>query len=136
MTFREKLAQEHPQNIGAQYGGCCHGCPSDYGYTEIRPCANGPASCEDCWNREIPEQEKQPEAPDMVNKPPHYTAGGIECIDAIGAALSSHRDPLGAWLTGQVIKYLWRWPLKNGVEDLKKAKFYLDRLIQREEAAE
>lgn len=34
-----------------------------------------------------------------------------------------------AWLTGQVLKYMWRWPLKNGLEDLKKARFYLDRLI-------
>lgn len=34
-----------------------------------------------------------------------------------------------AWLTGQVLKYMWRWPLKNGKEDLRKARFYLDRLI-------
>ena len=66
---------------------------------------------------------------DPVNHPAHYTAGGIECIDAIAAALTCQRDPMCAWLTGQVLKYLWRWPLKNGVEDLKKARFYLDRLI-------
>ena len=66
---------------------------------------------------------------DPVNHPSHYTAGGIECIDAIAAALSCHWDPVYAWLTGQCIKYLWRWPLKNGIEDLKKARFYLDRLI-------
>ena len=67
---------------------------------------------------------------DPVNHPSHYTAGGIECIDAIAAALTSHADPMDAWLTGNIIKYLWRWPMKNGVEDLKKAKFYLDRLIE------
>lgn len=66
---------------------------------------------------------------DVVNHPSHYTAGGIECIDAIKAALECHEDPVGAWLTGQCIKYLWRWPLKNGLEDLKKCRFYLDRLI-------
>lgn len=55
---------------------------------------------------------------------------GIECIDAIKAALECHEDPIGAWLTGQCIKYLWRWPLKNGLEDLKKCRFYLDRLIE------
>ena len=66
---------------------------------------------------------------DPVNHPSHYTAGGIECIDAIGAALTCQKDPMHAWLTGQCLKYLWRWPLKNGIEDLKKARFYLDRLI-------
>lgn len=67
---------------------------------------------------------------DPVNHPSHYTAGGIECIDAIAAALGAHHDPVAAWLTGQCLKYLWRWPLKNGVEDLKKTRFYLDRLIE------
>lgn len=66
---------------------------------------------------------------DSVNHPAHYTAGGIECIDAIAAALTCQTDPMHAWLTGQVLKYMWRWPLKNGLEDLKKARFYLDRLI-------
>lgn len=66
---------------------------------------------------------------DNVNHPAHYTAGGIECIDAIAAALTCQTDPMHAWLTGQVLKYIWRWPLKNGLEDLKKAHFYLDRLI-------
>lgn len=66
---------------------------------------------------------------DSVNHPAHYTAGGIECIDAIAAALTCQTDPMHAWLTGQVLKYLWRWPMKNGLEDLKKARFYLDRLI-------
>lgn len=64
-----------------------------------------------------------------VNHPAHYTAGGIECIDAIAAALTCQKDPMQAWLTGQVLKYIWRWPLKNGKEDLRKARFYLDRLI-------
>lgn len=67
---------------------------------------------------------------DPVNHPAHYTAGGIECIDAIAAALTSQNDPMAAWLTGQCLKYLWRWPLKNGLEDLKKTRFYLDRLIK------
>ena len=67
---------------------------------------------------------------DPVNHPAHYTAGGIECIDAIAAALTAQNDPMAAWLTGQCLKYLWRWPLKNGLEDLKKTRFYLDRLIK------
>lgn len=66
---------------------------------------------------------------DMVNHPSHYTAGGVECIDAIKAALACHAEPYRAFLTGQAIKYLWRWPAKNGAEDLKKARWYLERLI-------
>ena len=66
---------------------------------------------------------------DNANHPAHYTAGGIECIDAIAAALTCQKDPMQAWLTGQVLKYMWRWPLKNDKEDLRKARFYLDRLI-------
>jgi hypothetical protein len=66
--------------------------------------------------------------PDSVNHPQHYTRGGIECIDAIAAAV---QDLPGkeAWLVGQIIKYVWRYKWKNGAEDLEKARFYLDRLI-------
>jgi len=67
---------------------------------------------------------------DSVN-PSHYKQGGIECIEAIKAALG-----VGfiAYLWGNVHKYIWRWQDKNGIEDLKKARWYLDRLIREEEA--
>lgn len=72
---------------------------------------------------------------DPVNHPFHYTAGGIECIDAIGAAICKYEYPTDAWLAGQVIKYLWRAPLKGKyAEDLKKAQFYLNRLVNGLEA--
>lgn len=72
---------------------------------------------------------------DPVNHPSHYTAGGVECIDAIEAALIGYKDPVKAWLIGQVIKYVWRAPLKgNALEDMKKARFYLDRAINKEDA--
>ena len=71
-------------------------------------------------------------AGDMVNHPPHYTAGGIECIDAIAAA-TTNLTGMEAVCTAQIIRYVWRWKLKNGVEDLKKAGFYLDRLIKETE---
>lgn len=70
---------------------------------------------------------------DPVNHPGHYTSGNVECIDAIEAILEAHSDPVAGWLTAQCVKYLWRWQLKNGLEDLEKARFYLDRLITREE---
>lgn len=65
---------------------------------------------------------------DMVNAPPHYNQAGIECIDAIAAATSG-KTGIQAVCVANVIKYLWRYELKNGVEDVKKARWYLDRLI-------
>ncbi|NHN33519.1 DUF3310 domain-containing protein [Paenibacillus sp. S3N08] len=65
---------------------------------------------------------------DPVNHPSHYTAGSIECIDAIEAATTGLTGG-NAYNTGVAIKYLWRWSLKNGVEDLEKARWYVDRLI-------
>ena len=72
------------------------------------------------------------ETSDNVNHPAHYTRGGIECLDAIAAAVG---EPTGmeAVYTAQIIKYVWRWKWKNGAEDLKKARFYLDKLIAMEE---
>jgi len=66
--------------------------------------------------------------PDMVNKPPHYnTAADIQCIDAIKAATG---DGFKYHLQGTVLKYLWRFEHKgNAAQDLRKARWYLDRLI-------
>lgn len=66
---------------------------------------------------------------DNVNHPTHYTAGGIECIDALKAA-TVNLTGIEAVCTANAIKYLWRWKNKNGAEDLKKAKWYIDRLIE------
>ena len=64
---------------------------------------------------------------DNVNHPPHYNQGGIECIEAIKAATGSG---FVKYCTGNVIKYLWRYDNKGGLEDLKKAAWYLDRAIK------
>jgi hypothetical protein len=63
---------------------------------------------------------------DPVN-PSHYKQGGIECIEAIKAATG---DGFVGYVWGNVLKYLWRWPKKGGIDDLKKARWYLDRLIK------
>ena len=65
---------------------------------------------------------------DKVNHPSYYTAGKVECIDAIEAAVIGLVG-LEAVCTANVIKYRWRWKLKNGAEDLQKAKWYLEKLI-------
>lgn len=68
---------------------------------------------------------------DNVNHPEHYTSGGIECIDAIRASLGDKE--FADYCKGNIIKYLWRYRLKNGVEDLHKAQVYLGWMIEAEE---
>ena len=67
-------------------------------------------------------QVTPPLAVDWVKAPPHYKQGGIECIDAIRAALG--HDGFIAFCRGNVIKYQWRADHKHGGEDLKKAAWY------------
>lgn len=67
---------------------------------------------------------------DSVNKPEHYQ-GKIECIDAIEASMT-YENFIG-YLRGNIIKYNWRYKNKNGVEDLRKAEWYLKKLIEKTE---
>lgn len=70
---------------------------------------------------------------DTVNHPKHYTQGKIECIDAIESAVAD-LSGLDAVCTANVIKYIWRWKHKNGSQDLRKAQWYLNKLIDLQEA--
>lgn len=64
-----------------------------------------------------------------VSHPKHYTQGGIECIDALKAATIG-KTGIEAVCVANVIKYLWRYEEKNGLEDVFKAQWYVNRLIQ------
>ena len=64
---------------------------------------------------------------DFVNHPAHYTDGGLECIEAIEAQLTP--EEYRGYLKGNVAKYIWREKHKGGIESLKKAQWYLVRLI-------
>ena len=72
----------------------------------------------------MPESSKS----DNVNRPKHYCKGGLECIQVIKAQLTPEQNK--GYLYGNVLKYMWRWPDKNGLEDLRKAKHYLEWLIE------
>ena len=68
------------------------------------------------------------EAPDMVNHPDHYTVGGVETLDVIEAKLS--QSEFQGYCLGNILKYLMRAGYKGKqLEDLKKAQFYLNRMI-------
>jgi hypothetical protein len=64
---------------------------------------------------------------DNVNRPKHYRKGRVECIDAIKSATG---DGYQFYLQGNIMKYMWRFNHKNGLEDLQKAQWYLSELIK------
>lgn len=66
---------------------------------------------------------------DAVSHPGHYTEGAVECIDAIRSALG---DGFVPYCVGNVMKYVWRYRMKGGVEDLKKAMAYLAWAVDEE----
>lgn len=83
---------------------------------------------------EVVEMYGEDVKPDPVNRPAHYTSGGIECIDAMQAAFGD--EAIKDFCLCNAFKYLWRHRNKNGVEDLKKARWYLNRLIREMEVEE
>lgn len=93
---------------------------------EVCPISN---SDNDFSDVEIIAQREHITNRDNVNHPSHYTQGGIECIDAIKAATVG-KKPMEAVCVANVVKYLWRYEEKNGLEDVKKARWYLERLIK------
>ena len=132
MTCREKLEIEYPESASKKLAD---GCPNDYGYArDPKYCDPFTEKCERCWDREVEEIEKE-EGTDNVNNPVHYTQGEIECIDAIKASMSA--EAFRGFLKGNVIKYAWRYMDKGKpAEDLKKAEWYLKRLIKEVESDE
>ena len=82
---------------------------------------------ENMKKKQAQEQSDHKEIMDMVNHPPHYNKAGIEALDAIMAATNEGNE---YYLQGNIIKYVWRYRYKNGVEDLEKALFYLKKLIE------
>lgn len=80
---------------------------------------------------EVVEKHGEDVKSDPVERPAHYTSGGIECIDAMTAAFGD--EAVKDFCLCNAFKYLWRHRQKNGLEDLKKARWYLGRLIAMEE---
>ena len=83
---------------------------------------------EQYMKKKLEEERFFPDVVDMVNSPPHYNQTGIECIHAISAATDKG---FRYYLQGNVIKYLWRFDYKDKpLEDLQKAQWYLEKLIE------
>lgn len=77
---------------------------------------------------DLPEPEVKPK--DMVNHPSHYTGGKVECIDALESAVTG-LNGIEAVCTANAIKYLWRWKAKGGKQDLQKAVWYINKLMEK-----
>ena len=134
MTFKEKLAIEHPDKIDPTISGGCKGCPSDYGYCnaefENKICEKSLSleTCDECWNTEISNDiidVEFSEINDIVNHPNHYTNGGMECIDEM--ILVFGKDIVANFCLCNVWKYRYRATSKNGEEDIKKSHWYMNK---------
>jgi len=79
-------------------------------------------------NEELNAEKKASQTDKDAINPSHYRGNGIECIEYMKERLN--RDAFLGYLNGNVIKYTHRWQDKNGIEDLRKARWYLDRLIE------
>ena len=79
------------------------------------------------YDNRDPKEVPYAPGPDVVEKPPHYRVGEVEAIDYIEQQLGG--QGIRHYLEGNILKYMHRWRYKNGVEDLRKAKWYLDKLI-------
>lgn len=132
MTCREKLMKEHPDDVEECWlGGCC-GCPDDLNYLDKPEYCNNvgdDALCTKCWDREIPETETCG-ATDNVNHPKHYETGKFECIDVM--VETQGVDAVKSFCLCNAFKYIYRTRRKNGLEDVKKAIWYLEKYVELE----
>ena len=106
----------------------CENCKYAHLGNLVEPCVN-------CIKSDHFEEAKQEIAianTDNVNHPQHYNQGKFECIDVI-EEITRPCNKFEAYLVGTILKYLWRFKFKNGLEDLKKSRWYLDKLISKME---
>lgn len=99
--------------------GTCDGILAPYSDSYI---------CLECITKEVYHPIRITKKKTEVVKPDYYNKGDVTCFDAIRAATIG-LYPMETFYTGNAIKYLWRWKDKNKVEDLEKAKHYIDCLI-------
>ena len=76
--------------------------------------------------------EKYSKELDLINNPSHYNTGDNECIEAIQASMTTRQ--FQGYLKGNVMKYVWRHEYKGKMlDDLRKARWYLNKLIETHE---
>ena len=127
MTREEKI--KTLENFCDMREECCVGdynlCPIE---SVVKDCSLLRDVSDDVLDKCLESIEIYNAKPEMVQHPAHYNQGKVECIDAMAAATVNKRG-IEAICVSNVIKYLWRYEAKNGLEDVKKAQFYLNRLV-------
>lgn len=118
ITFADRGGGARPSERGARGGG--------EGY-HLDAAASTIFRVTEHSREDEPPERRRGALTSAVNHPPHYTKGGIECIDAIEAA-TAKLSGFEGYCAGNALKYLWRHEFKNGNEDLQKAIWYIDRL--------
>ena len=111
----------------------CLECSKFNGFNSACDCGNiieahDISTCSEFEGRYYNPENEEVSNSNNVDHPNHYNHGGVECIEAIKAATSSLTG-IESFCTGNAIKYLFRWKLKNGAEDIRKAKWYIDYLL-------
>lgn len=102
----------------------------EHGFAKIAEPFRPGVSCSEIPSAALTHKYQQAcDSTDVVNHPSHYTNGKVECIDAIESATVG-KTGIEAVCVANVIKYLWRYEDKNGLEDIKKAQWYLNKLIE------
>lgn len=113
------FTEDMPQYCGKEYN-VSEVCATDGGYYILEEC-KGWQWCDYMLEDAV--------LPDMVNAPPHYNSGAVECIKAIEASMTP--EAYRGYLKGNIMKYLWRYEKKEKpLEDVKKAQYYLVKLIE------
>ena len=145
ITLKDIVEEKLPRNISKNADGGVLGCPSDLGYQDlfrglnvVRCCDNKQLKnidtslvCELCWkqkavkkdNAEAKQQNKE------HIKVEHYNNGDVECIEAIAEA-TKNLNGAEAFITGNIIKYAWRWKEKGKENDLNKIINYTKMLLE------
>lgn len=124
MTLRDYMKKYHPEYLSDYESGGIEDCPHTYKFLSghYDGCCSDFRGCDHCWDQEY---IGELDADDAVEHPSHYNAHNIEVIDFI-------QDWELNFCLGNVIKYVCRSPYKGTqIEDLKKAREYLDFEIKR-----
>ncbi len=111
---------------------CCYSVIPDFAQFEVMVCDMVRFESMQC---DYITKKEEVDSNDMVNHPKHYIQGGLETIDVI-AAFTQGLEGIEAVCTANAIKYICRWKNKNGVEDLKKAQWYINHLIAKLEGGD
>jgi len=82
----------------------------------------------DRLDEEARQESEELNGPDYVNQPPHYTAGDVECIEAIESSMTA--EEFRGYCKSAALKYIWRERMKGGDESIEKAIWYLNRLLE------